>query len=325
MNYYIKMRKGASKGASKGATSKPLLKWVGGKTQIIDEIIGSFPKEINNYYEPFVGGGSVLVAFLTSVKEGKIKLSGKVYASDLNANLVLFYKNIQSRHEEFIIELRKLCTEFGAIEGHEINRNAKNVEEALTSQESYYYWIRTKFNALSAEERVTPMASAMLLFMNKTDFRGLYREGPNGFNVPFGNNKNPAIIDEKNIRFVSGLIKDVVFAHCSFENNQELAKASTGDFVYFDPPYAPETGTSFVGYNKDGFNIDSHKALFRMCNEMTEKKVSLLMSNADVELVTEAFPSHVYDTRVISCRRAIHSKEPDKRTNEVLITNRGGV
>jgi DNA adenine methylase len=120
---------------------------------------------------------------------------------------------------------------------------------------------------------------------------------------------------------VSSLIKDVTFTYCSFESNHELAKASKGDFVYFDPPYAPETDTSFVGYNKDGFDIDSHKALFRMCNEMTEKKVSLLMSNADVKLVTDAFPSPAYNTRIISCRRAIHSKEPDKRTNEVLITN----
>lgn len=148
-----------------------------GKTQIIDDIINGFPKEINNYHEPFVGGGSVLIAFLTNVKDGKIKLSGKVYASDLNANLISFYKNIQSRHEEFIVELKKLCTEFGSIKGDEINRNAKSIGEALTSQESYYYWIRAKFNALSVEERITPRASAMLLFMNKTGFRGLYRRG----------------------------------------------------------------------------------------------------------------------------------------------------
>ena len=301
--------------------ARPLLKWVGGKTQIINDIIGILPEKINNYYEPFVGGGSVLIAFLSSVKEGKIKLSGKVYAADFNANLVSFYKNIQSRHEEFIVELRKICDEFGAIQGGEINRNATSVEEALTSKESYYYWVRAKFNALSADERVTPLASAMLLFMNKTGFRGLYREGPNGFNVPFGNNKNVAIIDERNIRLVSALIKDVMFMHSSFESNQELAKAGNGDFVYFDPPYAPETGTSFVGYNKDGFDIDSHRTLFRMCDDMTKKKVCLLMSNADVKLVKDAFPSPVYATRVISCRRAIHSKEPDSRTNEVLITN----
>lgn len=301
--------------------SKPLLKWVGGKTQIIDNVIGSFPKEINDYHEPFVGGGSVLVALLANAKNGKIKLSGKIYASDLNSYLISFYKNIQSRHEEFIIELKKLCDVFVPIKGDEINRSATNIEEAMTSQESYYYWIRSNFNALTEEEKTTPMASAMLLFMNKTCFRGVYREGPNGFNVPFGHNKNPAIIDEENIKYVSTLIKDVVFTHCSFERNEALTKTKSGDFVYFDPPYAPETDTSFVGYTRDGFGIENHKALFKMCNEMTEKKVKILMSNADVKLVKDAFLSPMYNTQIISCRRAIHSKEPDTRTNEVLVTN----
>jgi DNA adenine methylase len=312
----------AGAGAGAGAVSKPLLKWVGGKMQIMNDIMRGFSKEINNYHEPFIGGGSVLVSFLTKVRDGAIKLSGKVYASDFNANLISFYKNIQCRPDECIDELRKLCSEYGAIgDGGVVNRDAKNVEEASTSKESYYYWTRARFNALTVEERLLPKAAAMLLFLNKTCFRGLYREGPNGFNVPFGNNKNAAIIDEKNIRFVSGLIKDVIFTHCSFENNAALAGASRGDFIYFDPPYAPEIDTSFVGYNKDGFGIENHRALFRICGEMTKKGVSILMSNADVKLVKDAFPSPVYATRVISCRRAIHSKKPDSRTNEVLITN----
>lgn len=342
MVYYMKMSKqqraggargvrvaGGAGGAGGATASKPLLKWVGGKMQIIDDIMCGFPKEIKDYHEPFIGGGSVLVSFLTKVRDGAIKLSGKVYASDLNANLISFYKNIQSCPEECIVELRKLCSEYGAIVGGGdgggvVNRDAKNIEEASTSKESYYYWTRARFNALTAEERVLPKAAAMLLFLNKTCFRGLYREGPNGFNVPFGNNKNVTIIDEKNIRFISGLIKDVIFTHCSFEKNAALASAGAsgvGDFIYFDPPYAPETDTSFVGYNKDGFGIESHRALFRICGEMTKKGVSILMSNADVKLVKDAFPSPVYATRVISCRRAIHSKEPDSRTNEVLITN----
>ena len=318
-----------SKASKSKSKSKPLLKWLGGKTQIIDDVLAGFPREINNYYEPFLGGGSVLIAFLKNVKDGGKKLTGNVYASDFNSDLVSFYKNIQSRCEDFIVELKKLCDEFGAIGGSVggsggvvvVNRNAANIEEALTSQESYYYWTRTKFNGLANEQRNTPLAAAMLLFINKTCFRGVYREGPNGFNVPFGHNKNPGIIDEENIRFVSALIKDVVFTHSSFKSNPYLGMARMGDFVYLDPPYAPETEKSFVGYVKDGFDIESHKELFKMCNEMTEKRVRILLSNADVKLVRDAFPLPVYTTRVISCRRAIHSKEPDSRTNEVLITN----
>jgi len=300
----------------------------------MDDVLAGFPREINNYYEPFLGGGSVLIAFLKNVKDGGKKLNGNVYASDLNADLISFYKNIQSRCDEFIAELRKMCDEFASIQGggggggdEVVNRNPASKEEAMMSQESYYYWTRAKFNELllllsgNAEERKTPLASAMLLFLNKTCFRGVYREGPNGFNVPFGHNKNPGIIDEENIRFVSGLIKDVVFTHCSFKSNPYLCLGKEGDFVYLDPPYAPETEKSFVGYTKDGFDLECHKELFKMCHEMTEKRVRILLSNADVKLVRDAFPLPLYTTRVISCRRAIHSKEPDSRTNEVLIAN----
>jgi DNA adenine methylase len=298
---------------------KPFMKWVGGKTQIINDVISLFPKEINNYHEPFLGGGSVLLALLSHINNGTIKLKGKIYASDLNSNLIGLYKNIQSYPDALVTQVNKLADEFSQCKGNTVNRKASNIHEALTSHESYYFWIRNTFNALSNTEKMQVPASAMLLFMNKTCFRGVYREGPRGFNVPFGNYKNPSIIDGEHIRIVSTLIKDVVFTNCSFIDS--LTKVESQDFVYLDPPYAPENEKSFVSYTIDGFNLDNHLILFRMCAEMKAKNVKMLMSNADVPLVRDAFPSPSYTMTIINCRRAIHSKQPDARTNEVLIIN----
>lgn len=298
---------------------KPFIKWVGGKSQIITDVMTLFPKKMNNYHEPFLGGGSVLLALLTHKENGTIQITGKIYASDLNSNLIGLYKNIQSYPDEFIKEVKQLIEEYTKCTGTVVNRKASNIEEAYSSPESYYFWIRAKFNALSKEERTSVPASAMLLFMNKTCFRGVYREGPRGFNVPFGNYKNPAIIDEEHIKRVSLMIRDVVFTNCSFQDS--LVGIESGDFTYIDPPYAPETATSFVGYTADGFNLDNHTALFKLCDEMKKKDIMLLMSNADVTLVRDAFPPASYMTHIISCKRAINSKKPGARTNEVLITN----
>lgn len=298
---------------SKMPEVKPFLKWVGGKTQIIDKVLGKFPDEIINYYEPFLGGGSVLLALLSS----NIKIIGTVYASDINSNLIALYKNIQSDPDTFIEEVNKLSSEFAKCSNTGVNRTPLTIEEALTSPESYYFWIRRRFNAFTKEERTSVVASAMLLFMNKTCFRGVYREGPRGFNVPFGNYAKPSILDEAHIKLVSNLIKDVIFTTASFED--ALRTVETGDFVYLDPPYAPENDKSFVSYTADGFNLEMHTTLFELCSKMNSDGVQILMSNADVDLVKDAFPSPAFTKTVVVCRRAINSKKPESKTNEVLI------
>lgn len=298
---------------------KPFLKWVGGKTQIIDEVISMFPSTIASYHEPFLGGGSVLLALLSSIQKGDRVVTGRIYASDINPALIRLYQHIQSSPEFVINEVTKLVDTFKKCPATKGNRTASTYEDALESQESYYYWIRRQFNTLTNDERETARASAMFLFLNKTCFRGLYREGPYGFNVPYGHYKHPSVFDADHLRAVSELIRDVVFMTCPFTDS--MNRVASGDFVYIDPPYAPHTATSFVTYTADGFDIDQHTRLFNLCHTVTSKGAKILLSNANVSMVCDAFPSSIYKIKIISCRRAIHSKNPGARTDEVLIAN----
>lgn len=287
---------------------RPFLKWVGGKTQIIELILSKFPKTIQTYYEPFLGGGSVLLGFLSYTD-----FKGPVYASDVNPYTIAIYKHIQTNVDGFISEIKKIVDQYSNIKGTTICRKAFTIEDGLTSKESYYYYTRNKFNSL--EDKETVKASATLLFLNKTCFRGVYREGPHGFNVPFGHYNEPAVYDENHLREVSKLIQNVHFKACGFD--EALVEVKENDFVYLDPPYAPETKSSFVSYVEEGFGIDNHIKLFKLCKEM---KCQFLMSNAEVDLVKNSFPEP-YKTLTVSCRRAINAKDPSARTNEVLISN----
>lgn len=291
---------------------KPFLKWVGGKTQILDEVLASFPRKISDYYEPFLGGGSVLLGILSSPD---IVIHGEIYASDSNPFLIALYTHLQLTPDNLIAELKQLCSQYEACppDGM-IDRNPANLTEGTTSQESFYYWTRKRLNSCH-KGNICIETSAMFLFLNKTCFRGLYREGPNGFNVPFGHYKHPTIFDEHHLRSVSELIQGVHFRCSSFGTALALIKKT--DFVYLDPPYAPECETSFVKYSADGFGADCHKELFDWCRK---QGASFVMSNADVEFVKKEFRLPGVEIRVLSCRRAIHSTKPGSRTNEVIIS-----
>jgi len=295
---------------------KPFLKWVGGKSQIIDKIIPKIPNEINNYHELFLGGGSVLLTILSLQKNNKLKINNKIYAYDLNEGLINVYKNIQNKKDEVYKYIQKYLKEYDSLTGNEINRKPLTLTEAKTSKESYYYWLRKKFNNITNKSNVE--YSALFILLNKLCFRGIYREGPNGFNVPYGHYKStPTVITQSELDNISVLIQNVEFIHMGF--NDSIKKIKAGDFVYLDPPYAPETSTSFVGYTKDGFNIDMHKLLFNEINKFNNKNIKFVMSNAKVKLVTDYFNN--YNIMDIEAKRAIHSKKPNTKTTEVIIYN----
>ena len=295
----------------KSTIIKPLLKWVGGKTQIIDTIISKFPLDMENYHEIFLGGGSVLFALLSYKKDNKININNNIYAYDLNEGLINLYNNIQNNPEELFKQIQNIKTEYDNIVGSVVNRKPDNIDEANTSKESYYYWVRKNYNNLNKN---TIEAAAIFIFLNKTCFRGMFREGPNGFNVPFGNYKNPTIVDKEHLLSIHNLIKNVKFIYLDFE--ESFKNILQDDFVYLDPPYAPENNKSFVNYTKTGFNLNKHKKLFNL----TTKLNNFLMSNSNVDLIYTYFPKNKYKIELIECKRRINSKNPQSTTKEVLIT-----
>lgn len=298
---------------------KPILKWVGGKTQILDNLIIEFLTNINNYREIFLGGGSVLFTLLTYVKNGIIKIHGNIYAYDLNEPLIHIYINIQSNHNELYNEIQKLITEFHSCGDGEVNRTPKNIDEAKTAKENYYYWIRNEYNKLNFNDKKTTIGSAMFIFLNKTCFRGVFRVGPKGFNVPYGHYNNPEIINKEHLDNIHELIQNVIFECCDF--NVSLNRIEPNDYVYIDPPYAPETDTSFVGYTMNGFNFDNHINLFKLIHKLTETNKKMMLSNADVSLVRDNFTNEKYNILSILCKRTINSKNPEAKAKEVIIKN----
>ena len=298
---------------------KPILKWVGGKTQIIDKLITNFPVKINNYHEVFLGGGSVLLTFLSYIKSGIIKIQGNIYAYDSNESLIYIYKNIQTYHNELYDILQTIITDFNECGNGEINRKPTNIVEAKIAKENYYYWIRSEYNKLYLTNNKSILCSAMFIFLNKTCFRGVFRIGPKGFNVPYGHYNNPEIINKKHLEEIHNLIQNVVFECCDF--NISLTNIEQNDFVYLDPPYAPETNTSFVGYTENGFNIENHRNLFKLIHNLTDTNKKMMLSNADVSLVRDNFTNEKYSILSILCKRSINSKNPSAKAKEVIIKN----
>jgi DNA adenine methylase len=271
--------------------TKPLLKWIGSKNQIINTIINKFPNEINNYHELFLGSGCVLLALLSYQNNNIIKVNGKIHAYDINETLINFFINVQKYPLQIFEKIQEIITEF-------------NKQE---NKECYYYYIRNKYNKCDNKNSIE--GSALFLFLNKTCFRGIFRISKYGFNVPYGNYNNPIIINKKHILEVSELIQNVIFKHCDYKDSIKIIKEH--DFVYLDPPYF----NTYNNYTNNKFY--QHKQLFELCKQ---SKFNFLMNNSDVIFVRESFNNYNIQT-LYNCKRKINSKNPNSIVNELLICN----
>jgi len=295
--------------------AKPFLKWAGGKGQLLPQLEAALPQDLYDneftYIEPFVGGGAML--FFMLQKFSNIK---RVIVNDINGNLTGAYKSIKEEPEGLIYRLKHIEQMYSPI---------KNYEE----QRTFYLEMRRRFNE---EELASIDKTALLIFLNRTCFNGLYRENAKGyFNVPFGRYANPTICNEELIYADSELLNRfaVQILTGDFKKTIEMINPNEQTFFYFDPPYRPLSATSsFNTYVKEEFGDDEQQELAAFCHEIsTYDNVKWMLSNSDCSSKNPAdtFFEEIYggfNINRVFASRAINAN-PSKRgkLTELLISN----
>lgn len=271
----------------------PILKWVGGKRQLLPEIRRRIPSNYNKYYEPFVGGGAVFFD----------QQPTKAVINDVNEELINLYNIVKDNVDELIDDLGK----------HE-------------NAEDYFYDIRSwdrdsnKYKNMSNIER-----ASRIHYLNKTCYNGLFRVNLAGqFNAPFGKYKNPNITNEITLRAVSKFFNasEVEIKCCDFE--EALKGIRKGSFVYFDPPYEPISDTSnFTGYAKGGFDRNEQIRLKKLCDKLDERGVKFLLSNSSSKFIMDLYRENSnYKIDIIKAKRSINSKGNKRgEIDEILVRN----
>ena len=260
---------------------KPFLKWVGGKRQLLPELLARIPQGFDTYFEPFLGGGALFFALLPE----------KAILSDTNLRLVRTYRAVRDDVDEVIAEL------------------------------STYPHDRVFFEELrrvDVDALCDVQVAAWMIYLNRTGFNGLYRVNKSGgFNVPFGRYKNPTICNPDRLIAASEALQGAEILHSSFTEVYKFAKP--GDFVYFDPPYVPLSETSsFTSYTKDGFGIDLQMKLRDTASFLKERGVDVLLSNSSAGAVFELYEG--FEIEEVYANRAINSKGSARgKVAEVLI------
>lgn len=269
----------------------PFVKWAGGKRQLISQIRERMPKLYNDYYEPFVGGGAVTFELLP---KGAL-------INDINKALINSYRQICDVPDKFIDEVKKLDLDM------------------WDDGKEYYYSLREHYNDKLMKSEYDVELAALLVFINKHCFNGLYRVNGKGlFNVPYNNSRGVSV-DEETIMNVSEYLKDVTIMDGDFE--VACKNAQKGDFVFLDSPYAPLNPSSFESYTKEGFDIESHKRLAALYDELTSRGCYCMLTNHNTELINELYGGKGYRIDVVSVKRMINSDATNRVGEEVIICN----
>ncbi len=272
---------------------KPFVKWAGGKRGLLKQILPLIPKEFNNYYEPFVGGGAL---FFELFSKGLLQ-NKKVVISDINSELINSYNIIKNKPSELIYILK---------------------EYKKNHSKEFYYKVRELDRKDNYSNLPDVEKAARFIYLNKTCFNGLYRVNKKGFfNTPIGRYKNPNIADEETILNASEALQNAIIKEQSFE--KVLESAQKEDFVYFDPPYYPLNETSnFTSYDSNIFLENEQIKLYEVFDNLAKKEVFVLESNSDTPFIKELYKN--YEINTIQANRFINSKANKRgKIGEVLI------
>ncbi|QZY01198.1 DNA adenine methylase [Halobaculum rubrum] len=286
--------------------AEPILKWAGGKRPLLSEIKGRFPQQWDAYHEPFIGGAAVFLDLEPT--------AGSI--NDLNTKLVTLYEIVRDYPERLIEENR---THFYKNEGSSDN------EYYDEETEEYYYARRKEFRELHNQDSLTTeekiRAASLFIFLNKTGYNGLYRENQSGeFNVPVGKHHDPDFVREDQIRSVSAVFSAVDIYNEDFEYVSNAV--SSGDLVYFDPPYKPVSKTAdFTQYQAEGFDRDDQRRLRDLAVELDSRGVSVVLSNSPP--VRELYESaDGFEVEFVEAPRFINRDASGRGdVAEVIITN----
>ena len=269
----------------------PFVKWAGGKRQLIPQIRERMPEKYNNYYEPFVGGGAVLFELQPA----------NALINDINKALINTYNIICNEADAFLEAVNRLD------------------EEMWEDGKKYYYSVREHYNDKLMKSEYDVELAALFVFINKHCFNGLYRVNGKGlFNVPYNNSRRTSA-DENVIREVSKYLKGVKIINGDFE--EACKDAKKGDFVFIDSPYAPLNPTSFESYTKEGFDIESHKRVAKLYDELTGRGCYCMLTNHNTELINELYGNKGYKIDVVSVKRMINYDASNRVGKEVIICN----
>lgn len=262
-------------------STKPILKWAGGKTQLINELLKRFPDKFNNYLEPFIGGGALF--FHTQPRNSVI--------SDINPELITLYSAIRENPKGVI----KILKEF------------KNSQE-------FFYEVRSwDVNHLSRE-----MQAARTLYLNKTCFNGLYRVNKKGqFNTPYGKYKNPNFVNENGLIAASKALRKATIVNLSYKDALDQY-ANPGDLIFLDPPYLPVGKyEDFKRYNREGFSEEDHRELAEYVKKMSDKGCHVILTNSNAPLVYDLYSD--FDISIIKTKRYINSNAKKRNGEDVIV------